>query len=247
MNVRQITSEDRLIQRVGQCFVEKWRKLLSLYTARGVLCHMTALRAASLALVFFDAAVEGNAQVVENFGRMLRAETSEQITIEGERIVVSDSLSEDFVWDTAALMLEATTLAPQRAFDIAMPHATFAYSAEVQREQTPEPAVLTAPFSAPTEPVAVEPASESDSDSLSSYVDFVVRTADADVLRHTILALARYNIENSHRCDTLLSQLYARLDALTAPRQGAVEYVAAKYVGTQIGTVETGGIGVQKK
>lgn len=123
-------SEDDLAQKLGRSFMRMWRRLLEKYSKRIASLGVNALRLASLSFAFFSAAEEGNAESMSHFDDMLHGWSAEKIWLGDTVICFTDEEFVNFVWDGAALMLEADPDLPQKAqwaFDLAGRHVCYAY------------------------------------------------------------------------------------------------------------------------
>ena len=107
-----------------------WRRLLEKYSKRIASLGVNALRLASLSFAFFSAAEEGNAEAMSHFDDMLHGWSAEKLWIGDTMVCFTDEEYVNFVWDGAALMLEADPDLPQKAqwaFDLAGSHVCYAY------------------------------------------------------------------------------------------------------------------------
>ena len=123
-------SEDDLAQKLGRSFMRMWRRLLEKYSKRIASLGVNALRLASLSFAFFSAAEEGNAEAMSHFDDMLHGWSAEKLWIGDTMVCFTDEEYVNFVWDGAALMLEADPDLPQKAqwaFDLAGSHVCYAY------------------------------------------------------------------------------------------------------------------------
>lgn len=123
-------SEEDLAQKLGRSFMRMWRRLLEKYSKRIASLGVNALRLASLSFAFFSAAEEGNAEAMSHFDDMLHGWSAEKLWIGDTMVCFTDEEYVNFVWDGAALMLEADPDLPQKAqwaFDLAGSHVCYAY------------------------------------------------------------------------------------------------------------------------
>lgn len=123
-------SEEDLAQKLGRGFMRMWRRLLEKYSKRIASLGVNALRLASLSFAFFSAAEEGNAESMSHFDDMLHGWSAEKLWIGDTMVCFTDEEYVNFVWDGAALMLEADPDLPQKAqwaFDLAGSHVCYAY------------------------------------------------------------------------------------------------------------------------
>lgn len=135
MQVRNVfRSEADLMERFGKRFYERWQRLLCLYRDRKKLNNgVNVLKAASLAMAFYAAAVDGNATVIENFDDMLHGECQECLVIDDMPVRVDDEITACLVWDTAELMLDTNSSLPQiaqYAYDVVDKHLWLAYETD---------------------------------------------------------------------------------------------------------------------
>lgn len=139
MYIRHILhTEEDLAARFCQRFLRRWQRLLCVYKEHHWrLTETEALRCADVAWALFSAVTEGKSGMIEQTGRILDNESREVIEVGDTTLFTGDGSKEVMLtWDALCLMLEEIEPLDewQYAFDIASPHATMAYKAEVMDE-----------------------------------------------------------------------------------------------------------------